>query len=413
MASTYSALKIELIATGEQSGTWGTTTNTNLGNDALGEAITGSADVAFSSADVTVTLTDTNASQTARNLRLNLTGTTGGARSLILGSGCQIEKLYLINNTCADAITVKNTSGSGIAVPAGKTMFVFNNGTNVVDATTHLSSLTLGSALPIASGGTGSTSTTYVNLASNVTGTLPAGNGGTGITSFGTGVATALGQNVTGSGGITLATTPTFTTSIDGGATFGAFASSTALTIASTATGASSTTNIATAALSGAFTKAINIGTGGTTSSTTTINMGSATNGSTIIRGSLAVGSVTANTTDGAIWASNNITAFASSDIRFKENVRDIPNALEKVETIGGKLFDWTSQYIESMGGEHSYFMHKSDAGVIAQDVEKALPELVRTREDGSLAVDYPKLVALAFAAIKELSEKVKTLEAK
>ena len=163
MASTYSALKIELIGTGEQSGTWGTTTNTNLGDAALGEAITGSADVAFSSADVTVTLTDTNATQAARNLRLNLTGTTGGARSLILGSGCQIEKLYLVNNTCADAITVKNTTGTGIAVPAGKTMFVYNNGTNVVDAVTHATSLTLGSALPIASGGTGSTSTTYVN----------------------------------------------------------------------------------------------------------------------------------------------------------------------------------------------------------------------------------------------------------
>jgi hypothetical protein len=413
MASTYSALKIELIATGEQSGTWGTTTNTNLGNDALGEAITGSADVAFSSADVTVTLTDTNASQTARNLRLNLTGTSGGARQLILGSGCQIEKLYLVNNGLADAVTVKNTSGTGIAVPAGKTMFVFNNGTNVVDATTYLSSLTLGSALPIASGGTGSTSTTYVNLASNVTGTLPVGNGGTGITSFGTGVATALGQNVTGSGSIVLATSPTFTTSIDGSATFGAWASATALTLGYTGTGASSTHNIATAALSGAFTKAINIGTGGTTSSTTTINMGSATNGSTIIRGSLAVGSVTANTTDGAIWASNNITAFAASDIKFKENVKDIPNALDKVNAIGGKLFDWTAEYIESMGGEHSYFMRKSDAGVIAQDVEKAMPELVRTRNDGSLAVDYPKLVALAFAAIKELSEKVKILEGK
>ena len=180
MASTYSNLKIELIATGEQSGTWGTTTNTNLGNDALGEAITGSADVTFASADVTVTLTDTNASQTARNLRLNLTGTTGGARSLILGSGCQIEKLYLINNTCADAVTVKNTTGSGIAVAAGKSMFVYNNGTNVVDAVTHATSLTLGSALPIASGGTGSTSTTFVNAATNVTGTLPVANGGTG-----------------------------------------------------------------------------------------------------------------------------------------------------------------------------------------------------------------------------------------
>jgi len=159
MASTYSDLKIELIGTGEQSGTWGTTTNTNLGT-ALGEAITGSADVSFSSADVTVTLTDTNNAQTARNLRLNLTGTSGGARQLILGSGCQIEKLYLVNNGLADAVTVKNTTGTGIAVPAGKSMFVYNNGTNVVDATTYLSSLTLGSALPVASGGTGVTSST-------------------------------------------------------------------------------------------------------------------------------------------------------------------------------------------------------------------------------------------------------------
>ena len=172
MASTYSALKIELIGTGEQSGTWGTTTNTNLGDAALGEAITGSADVAFSSADVTVTLTDTNATQAARNLRLNLTGTTGGARSLILGSGCQIEKLYLVNNTCADAITVKNTSGTGIAVPAGKTMFVFNNGTNVVDATTHLSSLTLGTDLAVTEGGTGASSqTAYAVIAGGTTST--------------------------------------------------------------------------------------------------------------------------------------------------------------------------------------------------------------------------------------------------
>jgi hypothetical protein len=145
MASTYSPLKIELIGTGDQSGTWGSTTNTNLGT-ALEEAITGSADVTFSSGNVTLTLTDVNTTQTARNLRLNLTGTTGGARQLILGSGCQIEKLYLVNNGCADAITVKNTSGTGIAVPAGQSMFVYNNGTNVVDAITYLSSLTTPSA---------------------------------------------------------------------------------------------------------------------------------------------------------------------------------------------------------------------------------------------------------------------------
>lgn len=161
MASTYSDLKIELIGTGEQTGTWGTTTNNNF-SVAVGEAITGSADVAFSSADVTVTLTDSNGAQAARNLRLNLTGTSGGARNLILGSGCQIEKLYLINNGLADTVTVKNTSGSGIAVPAGKSMFVFNNATNVVDAITHLSSLTLGSALPVPSGGSGAATLTGI-----------------------------------------------------------------------------------------------------------------------------------------------------------------------------------------------------------------------------------------------------------
>jgi len=153
MASTYSDLKIELIGTGEQSGTWGTTTNTNLGT-AIEEAITGSEDVSFSSADVTLTLTDTNTTQAARNLRLNLTGTSGGARNLVVPA---IEKVYIINNGLADAVTVKNSTGTGIAVPAGKTMYLYNNSTNVVDAITHLSSLTLATALPLTSGGTGAT----------------------------------------------------------------------------------------------------------------------------------------------------------------------------------------------------------------------------------------------------------------
>jgi hypothetical protein len=161
MASTYSDLKFELIGTGEQSGTWGTTTNTNLGT-AIQEAITGSADVTFASGTVTLTLTDTNASQTARNLRLNLTGTSGGAQDLIVPT---IEKFYLVNNGCADAITVKNSTGTGVAVPAGKAMLVFNNGTNVVEGITYITALetstatigtlTLTNDLAIAQGGTG------------------------------------------------------------------------------------------------------------------------------------------------------------------------------------------------------------------------------------------------------------------
>lgn len=154
MASTYSDLKIELIGTGEQVGTWGSTTNANLGT-AIEEAIVGSADVAFSSADVTLTLTNTNSTQSARHLRLNLTGTSGGARNLILGSGCQIDKPYIIANGLADTVTVKNTTGTGVAVPAGKSMWVFNNGTNVVEVITHT---------PVSSGGTGA----YTLTANNV-----------------------------------------------------------------------------------------------------------------------------------------------------------------------------------------------------------------------------------------------------
>lgn len=137
MASNYSALKIELIATGEQSGTWGATTDTNL-DVAIGEAITGSADVNFATAaDVTITLTDTNTAQTARNLRLNITESSTGVGyvgNLILGIGCQIEKFYLINNGTTAAKTIKNTTGTGILVPANSSVLVFNNGTNVVTA---------------------------------------------------------------------------------------------------------------------------------------------------------------------------------------------------------------------------------------------------------------------------------------
>ena len=173
MASTYSNLKIQLMATGENSGTWGNVTNDNLGI-AIEQAITGSVDVTVSS-DTTLTLTDTNAAQNARALRLNIGGS--GGFNLTVPS---IQKLYLVNNGTLGAVVVKNASGSTVTVPTAKTMWVFSTGTGVVDAVTHLSSLTLGSALPIASGGTGSTSTTYANLQTNVTGTLPVSNGGVG-----------------------------------------------------------------------------------------------------------------------------------------------------------------------------------------------------------------------------------------
>jgi hypothetical protein len=153
MASTYSTnLKIQLMTTGENTGTWGSVTNVNLGT-ALEEAIVGSTSVAFNGADVTLTLTNSNATQTARNLRLVLTGTSGGARQLVVPA---LEKTFIIKNELSDTCTVLVSGQTGVAVPAGKTMWLYNDGTDVKDVTTHLSSLTLGSGLPVTSGGTGS-----------------------------------------------------------------------------------------------------------------------------------------------------------------------------------------------------------------------------------------------------------------
>jgi hypothetical protein len=219
MASTYSTnLKIELIGTGEQAGTWGTTTNSNLGT-ALEQAIVGKADVTMSSTTITLTLSNSNAAQDARAIYLNLTGSPGGAAVLEVPA---IEKPYIVKNGSDQQVTIKVSGQTGVPIPTLKTALVYNNGTDVVTAVDHIPSLTLGAALPIASGGTGSTSTTFVDLTTNVTGTLPVANGGTGITSFGTGVATFLGTpssanlaaaltDETGTGLAVFGTNPTLT----------------------------------------------------------------------------------------------------------------------------------------------------------------------------------------------------------
>lgn len=162
MASTWSNLKFELIGTGDQSGTWGATTNDNIGL-AIEQAIGGKADVTMSSTSITLSLTDTTALQNARALYLNLTGTPGGAATLNVPA---VQKAYIVynNTTGGFAVTVKVSGQTGVSVPNGKTMVLYDNGTDVVDAITHLSSLTLGSALPIASGGTGATTLTANNV---------------------------------------------------------------------------------------------------------------------------------------------------------------------------------------------------------------------------------------------------------
>lgn len=117
--------------------------------------------------------------------------------------------------------------------------------------------------------------------------------------------------------------------------------------------------------------------------------------------------------TAGEIRATNNITAYYSSDIKFKENVQPIQGASEIVRAIGADYFDWTDAYIAEHGGEDGYFVQKSDFGVIAQKVQAVFPKAVRTRPDGSLAVDYEKLGVLAFPALVETMDRLEALEAR
>lgn len=137
MSSTFSALKIELIGTGEQSGAWGNITNTNLGT-AVEEAVVGQATVNFATdADKTITLINTNATQEARNFVLNVTstGSLTATRTLFVPA---INKPYLIanNTTGGQSIVISNATGTGVTVPNGTRAFVYNNGTNVTDAIT-------------------------------------------------------------------------------------------------------------------------------------------------------------------------------------------------------------------------------------------------------------------------------------
>ena len=116
----------------------------------------------------------------------------------------------------------------------------------------------------------------------------------------------------------------------------------------------------------------------------------------------------------GGLKATGNITAFSSSDKRLKENIIPIGNALNKIEKLDGVEFDWTDEYIqrESNGkGEDDYFFRKHDVGLIAQQVQGILPEVVATREDGYLAIKYEKIVPLLVECIKELKKEINELK--
>jgi hypothetical protein len=132
-------------------------------------------------------------------------------------------------------------------------------------------------------------------------------------------------------------------------------------------------------------------------------------NGVNIADGGLGV-DVAPSTTDGRIDAANDVVAYSTSDKRLKENIKPLDNALDKVMQISGVEFDWkklTEKEKETIHGNEGH-----DVGVIAQEIEEVLPEVVTQRDSGYKAVKYEKIVPLLIEAIKEQQEEIDLLKA-
>ena len=144
----------------------------------------------------------------------------------------------------------------------------------------------------------------------------------------------------------------------------------------------------------------------GIVSGSSQITLSSTTGGGTsdnVRFNSLGIG-MAASATAGRIDASNDVVAFSTSDIRFKENITPIPNAIEKIRKISGNTYDWKADLKDVHGYEGN------DVGVIAQEIEEVLPQLVQNRDNGYKAVKYDKLVALLIEGIKEQQQNIDNL---
>jgi hypothetical protein len=168
MPSTYSSnLRVELIQTGEQALQWGVTNNTNLGT-ILEDAISGYVSVTITSANQALTVADGAADQ-ARNMVVELLTSTSANFNVYVPP---VEKVYVVKNSTSYIATVycstvagnTTAAGAGISIPANAVCLLRTNGGVVYEQVSHIGSLTLGSALPVGSGGTGVTSATAYSV---------------------------------------------------------------------------------------------------------------------------------------------------------------------------------------------------------------------------------------------------------
>ena len=386
MASTFTDLGLELMATGENAATWGTKTNANL---SLIEQLTGGVlEVSTAGGAGTTTLDIDNGALTgtAQQRVIELTGSITGNR--IITWPLLTENFYIVKNGTSGAYTVqlKAASGSGATVTFSTTdkgyKIIYLDGvatnTGLYQINDNFSGLVVGTDVQAydadltAIGGLAKTDSNII-----------VGNGSTWVAESGSTARTSLGVAI----GSNVQAYDADLTAIGG----------LAKTDSNIIVGNGSTW----VAESGATAR-------------TSLGLGTASNVEfeDTQLDSLGVGTAASGTT-GEIRATNDVTAFYSSDIVLKENIENIPNALDAVKKLNGVLFDWKKSYLDQRGGEDGYFVRKKDVGVIAQEVEKVLPEAVAQRADGVKAVKYDRLTCLLIEAVKQLQDKVDSLSNK
>lgn len=202
MASTYSTnLALELIGTGDQAGTWGTTTNTNLGT-LIEQAISGYVTQAVTTGTDTTLTIPNGTTGVARNMYIELTGTGGTNTNLIVPAN---KKLYFIYNNASGAVTVKVSGQTGVSVAATEKKILVSNGTDIVEATSYItaisSSLTLTTLNATSANITTLSGTNFSATSLTLTNALARAQGGTGLST-----APSNGQLLIGNGtGYTLA----------------------------------------------------------------------------------------------------------------------------------------------------------------------------------------------------------------
>lgn len=383
MASTYSPLlRLELIGTGEQSGTWGITTNTNLGT-LLEQSIAGMATISVTAGNVTLTEVNGSSDQ-SRCAILRITGTPGTPRNVIAPA---LTHIYNVFNDSDSDVTVKTSTSTGVVVPSGTNRVVAYDGTDFIP----LSLATADNGTVQIAGDIIFTGTTGATIFGDFSGTgatdrlifkTTTTNGATGLRVLPNGTGTNSNMAY-GSNGADPDNSPFCSSGID-------------------------------STIPAAFVRSFALGTGTTpplvfscaTGSTFTERMRINTTGEVLIGGSTDQGAYNLQVNGTGVWGAG---AYVNgSDARIKENVADIDSCLDVVKS----LRPVTYQYKESYSKDRSV-----QPGFIAQELQTVMAgknylDGVVQQGKRQLNVAYQNIIPILTKAIQEQQEQIEQLKA-